>query len=322
MDVMKYVRLFMILLFCTRVSAGGLFEDAGSSDDSSEETQEKTYELTGFLRGVYYGGLNSGDEEAETKSGYAEAAMKLGIRHGRFGDAFSDIRFRKGVEFTEELEDWDFREAYVKTYIGRFDVIFGQQVVTWGRADGFNPTDNISPKNMLVRSPNEDDRRGSNFLFRTFFNLQPVRLEAIWVPYYQASVLPIDVIPLPTNVSIGEPQYPEETVENSGFALKANLELAKFDGSLSYFNGYNPFPGIDLGTQTPSNFTMMPHAYRMHVSGADFSTMLLGKVGLRGEFAYRRPYDDWKESVYIPNPDLQYTVGFDREIITNFSVIL
>jgi hypothetical protein len=63
-------------------------------------------------------------------------------------------------------------------------------------------------------------------------------------------------------------------------------------------------------------------SYRMHIFGADFSTVVAGSWGLRGEVAYRRPHEDYKMFIHIPNPDLQYVVGVDKEIVKNFSLIL
>ena len=62
-------------------------------------------------------------------------------------------------------------------------------------------------------------------------------------------------------------------------------------------------------------------SYRMHTVGADFSTVVAGSWGLRGEVAYRRPYEDYKKFIHIPNPDLQYVVGLDKEIVKNFNLI-
>ena len=37
--------------------------------------------------------------------------------------------------------------------------------------------------------------------------------------------------------------------------------------------------------------------------------------------AYRRPHRDYKDFIHIPNPDLQYVVGVDKELVRNFSLI-
>lgn len=315
---MRYLLLVPLLLWSLSLSAQSLFEDVADKDLA----EGASYELNGYLRGDLFLGKVPGNDEAEAKSQYAEAALKIRVRKYDFGYAFAEVRFRNGMEFGENLNEIDHREAYVSAYLGRFDVALGQQIVAWGRADGFNPTDNISPKNMLVRSPNEDDRRLGHFMIRSFLNLHPMRFEAIWIPTYAASVLPIDVIPFPTGITVGDPDYPDVRLKNSAFALKANLELADLDGSISYFNGYNPLPGISIGIVSLPSVILVPKTYRLHVLGADFATVVLNNTGLRGEFTYRQPHDDWEEHVHVPNPDLQYTIGLDREIFTDFTIIL
>lgn len=312
----------ILLIFFTSLSAQSLFEKA----EAQNKNKEKAYELNGYLRSTLYLGKVPGESEAEIKSGYGEASLKLRVRKMNFGDAYAEVRFRRGYEFNQSLSELSLREAYVNAYIGPFDFKIGHQIVAWGRADSMNPTDNITPKNMLARSPNEDDRREGNFLIRSYYNIHPVRIEAIWIPYFKASVIPTSLLPFPPNITLIEPDYPEARLKNSAFALRLNLELAALDGSLSYFNGINPSPGIDAKTSESFSqdlsLNVFLKSYRMHVFGADFQTTLAGTFGLRGEMAYRKPHGDYKSLYYIPNPDFQYVFGVDREFSGNFSIIL
>ncbi len=326
---MRLLNVLFILGLITNLSAQNLFEDAVSGDEQNETAVSgDAFELNGYIRGDLYVGKNPDLDEAETKSSYAETSLRLRVRKGTFGDGFADIRFRKGNEFGKSIEELELREAYINTYLGRFDFRIGQQIVVWGRADGFNPTDNISPKDMLVRSPNEDDRRQSSFLLRTHYNLMPFRLEAIWIPFFKPSAFPIGklrIMGIPFGATMTDPDYLDGNIENSAIALRLNIEKPSFDGSLSYFNGYNPTTGIDLlwiqNGLSRGETIVYPRAYRVHVIGADFSSTV-GDYGLRGEFAYRKPHDDWEVEIYIPNPDIQYTLGIDRQIGSDFNFIL
>ncbi|MCK4525824.1 hypothetical protein KAW18_00520 [candidate division WOR-3 bacterium] len=311
---MRYFYFICIFLLSSQLCAYSLFEEAvsGYSDDAGDE---QSFKLNGYMRGVFYVGKVPDIEEAETKSGYGGAALKLRVYKQDFGDGFAEIRFRCGNEFNEYVSEIDVREAYVNTYAGPFDFRIGHQIVVWGRADGFNPTDNITPKNMFVRSPDEDDRRKGNFLTRTFYNLKPFRMEGIWVPFYASSVLPTGIMSFPAGMSLAEPDYPDASLKNSSFAVKLNLEMASMDGSVSYFSGYNPFPGLDADT-----IEIVARAYKTHIAGADFST-IISSYGLRGEVAYRYPYEDYEENIYISNPDIQYIIGFDTEF-GDLSIIL
>lgn len=314
--------LFLSLILCASLTAQSLFEKA----EASGKDKEKSYELNGYLRSTLFLGKVPDISEGEVKSGYGEASLKLRMRKGNFGDAFAEIRFRRGYEFKESISELNLREAFVNAYVGPFDFRIGHQIVAWGRADGFNPTDNITPKDMLARSPDEDDRREGNFLIRSYYNLHPVRFEAIWIPFFRASVVPTNLLPFPPGINLIDSDYPEARLRNSAFALRLNLEFAALDGSLSYFNGHNPFPGITA--DPPRIFAdavlldIYLKSYRMHVFGADFSTTVAGSFGLRGEVAYRKPHGDYNANIHIPNPDLQFVVGFDKEFSGNFSVIL
>lgn len=156
--------------------------------------------------------------------------------------------------------------------------------------------------------------------------MQPIRIEAIWVPFFKSSIIPTEFLAFPPGIKIAEADYPDERLKNSAYAIRLNLELASFDGSLSYFNGNNPFPGIagdiiDFFSDAPAT-NIFPKSYRMHVIGADFQTTVAGSFGLRGEVAFRKPHEDYETNVHIPNPDLQYVFGLDKEFSTEFSLIL
>jgi len=303
--------MYILILLNLPLPAQSLFEDAIKGTAKQPQFMEdKPYELNGFMRGVFFGGKIPHTEKVEMKSGYAEAALKLRVRKQSYGDGFAEIRFRRGYEFGENVSEVNLREAYVNTYTGRFDFRIGHQIIVWGRADGFNPTNNMTPQNILVRSPDEDDRREGNFLVRSLWNLHPIRLEFIWVPVYTASVLPTQLIPLPQGITLGPMDLPTSDLKNGSLALKLELELASMDGSVSYFQGFNPMPGITATIQEP-NVQVRPKPYRVRVIGADVATVI-GPLGIRSEFAYRQPVEEYTTESHIPNPDLHYILGLEK----------
>ncbi|TKJ39096.1 hypothetical protein CEE37_11795 [candidate division LCP-89 bacterium B3_LCP] len=324
---MKFKTILIILILNVPLYGQSIFEDALSTDSEEGATDQNAYELNGYLRGALYGGKESNRDRAQVKSQYAEVALKLRIKKGNYGDGYTEIRYRNLRGYNSNITEVELREAYIKAYIGHFDFHVGQQIVVWGRADGFNPTDNICPKDMLVYSPNEDDRRLGNFLFRSFYNMHPLRWEFIWVPLYVPSVMPtaniIPMIPGMQNVYFGSSV---DIITDRDFigAIKLSIELPSFDGSVSYFNGFNPMPGLRTVFVDPSGSLMNvdPTAYRLHILGMDFSTVAWGNTGIRGEFAYRIPEEDPDSYTYIPYSDLQYTVGLDKGIGTVYSLIV
>lgn len=313
----RWIGLLWLLFLSPAVWGQGLFEEAEAS-----KAQDKAFELNGYLRSTLYLGKVPERSQGEIKSGFGEFSLKLKASKANFGSAFAEVRFRKGYEFNDYVTEFTVREAYVSAYLGPFDFRIGHQIVAWGRADGINPTDNITPKNMLARSPDEDDRREANFLLRTFFNAHPVKIELIWVPFFRSSVVPTNLIPFPPGINLGDPDYPDARLKNGAIAAKLNLEMAAFDFSLSYFNGHNPFAGISYSFPDPLSPTLeiFLKSYRVNVIGADFSTTV-GGFGLRGEAAYTIPYEDSRYYIHVPNPGLHYVLGVDKEFSGGFNII-
>lgn len=315
--------LLFLLLFSvpSLLSAEDFFDD---DKGGAVAKNDASFELNGFTRGVFFGGKDLVEDEFGLKAGYGELGLKCRARKGQIGDAYADLRFRRGFEFGKSLTEFKLREAYVNAYLGDLDLRLGHQVVVWGRADEFNPTNNITPQNMIARSTDLDDRKEGNFLLRSSYGVGMVDFELIWVPQYVSSVLPMDLFPIPDGIKLGTAVLPGARIKNSTVALKSSATIGAFDGSISWFNGYMPMPGVFLFSETSGtslNLFIRSKSYRMNVFGADFSTSA-GSFGLRGEFAYRKPTEDYSliENIYIPNPDFQYVVGIDRSI-GDFSVI-
>ncbi|MFH1851370.1 MAG: DUF1302 family protein [Candidatus Neomarinimicrobiota bacterium] len=304
----------LAVLIANGLPAQGIFESAGSAPAATAENSGLA--ISGFVRSTAYINRIGKNDGPQLQSGYGEAALKFQATAGDWADGFTELRFRRGHEYGSEIAEFDISEAYVNAAWWKFDLRCGQQIVVWGRADGFNPTNNITPQNTTVRSPDPDDIRGANFLLRTHFNLSPaLRLEAIWVPEYSPTVLAFELADLPQNIAIGPGVYPAAGLENSLRAGRLSLELPAFDGSISYVSGYNPMPGIKL-TAVDMNtgaVTIAPAAYKQQVFGFDFSTAV-GSWGLRGEAAYRIPEETHNSfpNYYIPCEDAYYVIGIDR----------
>ena len=313
-------RTFICLVLMNyNLFAQGLFEGALEEDNESLGSR-LNYEMDGYVRGGVYVGIVPEETAYESKSLYGETALKLRVRKSDVGNAFAEIRFTRDMVGDVSNITAQLREGYVSTFVGNFDVRIGQQIVVWGRADGYNPINSITPMNLLVFSPDEDDRRESNFLIRSFWNVNNMRLQAIWVPVYQPSVLPFSRVTLPEGMQLEENHYPDNRMTHSAGALKLDYMGSAIDGSISYFNGYFPMPGIGATITDNSSFTIYPSAYRTHILGADFSTTV-GKYGVRGEFAYKKSEKKEKNWQSIPQSQVEYILGLDREF-GDFSLIV
>ena len=132
--------------------------------------------------------------------------------------------------------------------LNTLDLKLGQQIIVWGRADGINPSDNISPKNLKINSPHVDDKRLSNFIIDVNYAVGLLEIEALWVPVFKASTLPLDQTSLFGGaVSFEESEYPSSSLKDSARAVKIDLKSSLIDGSLSYYYGPSVMLGLDLG---------------------------------------------------------------------------
>jgi hypothetical protein len=297
-------------------AAPGLFEQstaAAAGAAGAASPGPAPLNLTGYVRGDAYVGKIPGVQQAELKAAYGEVALVARTAKQPYGDGFAEMRLRYGLQGDLKQTFVDVREAYANAYLGPVDLRLGKQIIVWGRADLLNPTNNLTPNDLRIRSPIEDDRRVGNVGARAFLRLSPVRFEAVWLPSYVPSELP--QVYLPQFVSFGTPDTPGANLKSWLEAGRLHLELPSFEMSVSYLYGYAPLPGLALGSLTfdPVNpsIVISRTAYKHQVVGFDFSTALGDIVAVRGEAAYRRPLD-YQGRSWTARPDLQYALGLDH----------
>lgn len=277
-------------------------------------------EFYGFIRGGFYSGPDHYDENKPyVSSAFSDFALKVDVKNDLNFKAFTDLRFRYGVEFQEPVNRLDIHEAYIKVNGKRWDLTVGQKIIKWGRADFTNPISKLSPEDYISRSPDREDMDMGNLL--SAFNWYPsdlINLEAVAIPFYRSSVLIIDPIPLPENVTINQIN---SLITNNGmfsYGLKADLHLKGIDWSLSWFDGYDPMPGIaltgfnlDMSGSVPVpviELTVTP--YKIGLLGLDFETVS-GNVGIRGEATWSVPSISYKTNEYVPWPEIDWVAGID-----------
>ena len=306
----RFAFLFTICLVFLNLSAQSLFQDAEKA--TAGESQQPALKLNGFARGVVFGG----GEKYELATTFAEVALQPQLRsHGAFLQA--DIRLRKGVFFNEDVQLIDFKELYAGYSNLKFDLLLGNQVVSWGRTDGFNPTDNITPKDYFLFTPDPDDQQLSNFLLRAKYRFtSAVELDVIGVPFYQPSVYKYDLFDMGANVSFAEQRLPEKKLKNSAVAARLNVDLPAAGWSVSYFRGYDPYHGfevaaIDWSTGSPV-ITNRPASYLKTSWGADLAVPL-GAVIVRAEGAYNIT-ENPDEKMYIPMNDFSYVGALEANV--------
>jgi hypothetical protein len=304
-------KLLIIGIFLLNISLVPALEIFDSSSFGQAEPEYKTsIELGGYVRGSAFG-LS---EDFDYSSLFGEFSLQ-----GKLVDAsaflYADVRIRSGIQFGDEFTSFQLKEGYAGYSADRLDILLGNQIVTWGRTDGFNPTNNITPNDYFFLTAEPDDQKLSNFMLRIKYRLtSEIDLDVVGIPYYAPSVYRYDLFDMGENVKFRNVSLPEKTFKNGTVAAKLNVELSKLGFSLSYFRGYDPFAGfnvdtIDWSTGIPS-ITNSAAPYLKNTLGADLA-LPIGRWMVRGEFAYNRT-EGYKNKFYVPNPDLSYVAGIEN----------
>ncbi len=209
----------------------------------------------------------------------------------------------------------ELKEAYAGFSKNWFEINIGNQIVSWGRADGFNPTNNITPNNYFLLTYEPDDQKMSNFLIQTKFNLSPsFNFEIIAIPFYLPSIYKYELFNIQEGVNYLPIETPEVNLENGSLAGKFNVEHPFIGFSASYFTGFDPYYGFGIKdfTLSPLQINYYPKPYHKQTFGFDFTLPVKSWI-LRCELAYNKT-EDYKENMHIPNPDLYYVAGLEKSV--------
>ena len=278
----------------------------------------KGKEIYGFIRGGIYAGIDHEDNDNPyVSSAFSDFGLKVGMENGINYKALADLRFRYGSEFRESVNRFEIKEGYVKVYGKRWDWSAGQQIIKWGRADFTNPTSKLNPQNFVSRSPDREDMDLGNLLSAVNWYLSDfVSLGAAVIPLYRPSVLLIDPIPLAENVTLNQVTTMVTDKNMLSYGMKADFHVRGIDWSFSWFDGYDPMPGIaltsfnlDMTGPVPVPVTgLTTTPYKICNLGLDFA-LAAGEMGIRGEASWSVPYLSQKTYEYVPFPEIRWVTG-------------
>jgi len=309
-DMIKRCLLLIMLYLIVGVASRGqgLFESAQTESDKSTN---KGLEFNGFARGSAFGG----SEFYDYSSVFGEFCLQNKLSYGKTY-LFADLRFRGGVNFDEQYTEFQLKEVYAGYQSDKFDLFLGNQIVAWGRTDGFNPTNNITPNDYFFLTSDMDDQNLSNFMLKIKYRFSSaIDIELIGIPVYLPSIYRFDFFDLGEGVSFGEVTLPDKSFGNGSVATRLNFEFSKIGFSVSYFRGYDPFYGfnvdsVDFSTGVPV-ITNTGTPYLKNTIGADF-TLPFNLWILRGEAAYNLTRD-YEQNMFVPNPDIAYVFGVEHD---------
>jgi hypothetical protein len=186
------------------------------------------------------------------------------------------------------------REAWLEYMTDSWDVRVGRQIIVWGKADGVQITDVISPMDyteFLARDYDDIRTPVDSFKFRLLKDLY--NLEFIWVPVFKAAVLPGPGNPwavqpdFADDVEIVEEEgiIPKAILQNSEYGGKIAIYLSGVDLALSALHTWDKFPLLRRQYTLDNRLLIRTEHHRLTFLGLEFS-MPMSTIVLRGESAF------------------------------------
>jgi len=306
------VTLCLVLAAVCLAPPCALGEEPPAEGDLSRSIVEQT-DITGSLRGSYWSSSRSLDK----KENLGVAALWL---RGRSQLAppvalVADGWLMKDTLFQEHATKALLREGYLDLQLGSLDVRVGKQIIAWGRADRINPTDNLTSRDFTLLVPEDSDQRTGTTGIKAAYQLAGFSLTGVWLPTFEPHVVPIET---PRDPFILLPrQLPNEPV--SQYAVKLEQTGSKVDWSLSFFDGFDLYPDLQIVGMTLTTVNVAQTYHRIQVIGADVATVW-GPYGLRAEAAYT--FTEHSRSNQVKSPFFLLVLGADRTFLVNLNINL
>ncbi len=271
----------------------------------------RNFESVSSLRTAYWSDSRAQDDFK--KIGSASFWTKMKGKLGRNGKYVIDGWLRNDENMARTGNKGDLREAFVTAAFGPIDITAGRQLVVWGRADTLNPTDNLSSRNYQLLTPDDEDQKTGAGMGKLTYNFENFRLMAFYIPEFRPNKLPISDS---TTVTFTE-VTPEKSDKQSAFKIESLN--GEFDWSVSYFEGLDKSPDLQLLTAPAVPLTLSLVHTRIRTYGADYAVNL-GRFGIRAEGAYTLTEDSHGEDYFVKNPFLYLVLGGDRTFLESLNV--
>ena len=235
-------------------------------------------DLTLSARGDAWSGSRQLDDERGVARGslWGRAKVDLGDVGRIVGDGWVAAQ-SKDVAAGQRAR---LRELYWQGSRGPVDLRFGRQIIVWGRADGLNPTDNLTPRDFTLLVPEDNEQRRGNDWARISVDTGVGVLSGLWAPRAASHTLPLEALP--------QVRYETEAPpRRSQWGLKLEITGDGIDGSLSWFRGDDAMPDLRLAGLSATGATLALRNNPLSVLGADVSLTRDGVVW-RAEAAWAR----------------------------------
>ena len=263
-------------------------------------------DLNGSVRAGYFSSSRKldGKNDLGTGSVWLKATQNIGEDISLVANGW--VRNDESYGSSKKLQ-----EGYLNFSAGNVDYRVGRQIIVWGRADRLNPTDNLTPRNFTLLTPEEDDQRMGSLAAKVTYHLHENSLTGIWLPDMNPNIFPVTTTP--------GVFFTQHTPNSNRIALKFDRSGSDVDWSTSYYSGLDLNPDIAIGATTTSGTNLIFNHNHIRVFGMDAATVI-GRYGLRAEAAYTWTANAGASDFLIKKPFLYMVMGGDRTFFDYLNV--
>ncbi len=340
----RYIFRLILLCFIINVFIHNGYSQGLEGNSGTVIISKKQYGITGKLNKMYssFSDIFDGfieyrnftyfrDDASDDKINRAEGIIKLEYEkyigdlgkilvspklifdNDNYSSSYIDEFENKGVRRLS----FDLEEYYAEFNFSSFDLKIGKQIFSWGKADGFNPTDNLNPRDYIDLFVEEEKIGVPAINLLYYWN--DFTFDLVFIPTYTPTRLPLinsrhSFLDPETPFVVNGRELPADTLSSSQTAIRILRHISGWDLSVSYYDGYDDLTLAIVDVDQ----SLTPTYNRIRVIGGDFATTF-GGLGVHGEAA-QFIYDGGKDEDY-----LQYILGIDyawTDVIKDHDVFL
>jgi len=277
--------------------------------------------LHGFVQGNYSVGAAADNPEGGSfKLAEERLQLKLDASNDPFHVLVKGDAFYGHVDNSARLE---LREGYIDYTAEKWDFRLGRQIITWGLGDLLFIND-VFPKDyeaFFSGKPLEYLKKGVDGVK---LGVYPAfaSFDLVVAPFFEPNRFPDPNRFSLFNPLSGIPQQEDEpatNLENTEVALRAYRDIAGFDAAVYFYRGFSRQPSMMPDSlMAPTKLTsFFP---KLNVYGASLQGRALdGVLSLEAGY-YDSRQDRSGADPMIPNSQLRYLIGYQRQLWEDFTV--
>jgi hypothetical protein len=273
---------------------------------------QSTASFSGALRSEYFSSTRTLDDENDVVG----AAAQLKGRYRPSEDLLLkfDARIMSPSLVRGDSGNAQLTEGYLSLQRGRWDWRLGKQVIAWGRADGLNPTDVVTPRDYTVLLPFDGDQREGTWAGSGTYAISPeLGLTGLW----KADFNPATVATPSGDRAAYE--FTKPRPHSSQFGLRLNRAGGDIDWSVSVFRGHSLLP--EAGADQPDPGVLRLTYPVVTMVGGDLAKSF-SSFGTRVEVAYTDPRGSVRNNEPGLRRNLYLVAGVDRTFFPQLNVNL